>query len=557
MVPPWSTASVLGLLVLGQSVTGASIPNTPWKQRLQERAEQYHGPSRPYVENPSRAAAVRKTFDISWDGYYKYAFPHDSLRPGNNSWYDDRNGWGASAVDALSTALIMRDALPIAQILDHIRTINFDNTTTEVSLFETTIRYLGGLISGTHHLLRSNLLNLAYDLLTGPLADIYGFKENFTVILDQATRLADNLAIAFFTATGIPDNSLRWNPPRPAGSSTNGIATIGTLVLEWTRLSDLTGNPRYGLLAQRGEDYLIHPRNPDVGEPFPGLLGTNVGIHNGTFVDSSGGWGGSDDSFYEYLIKMYLYDPVRFEEYKERWIDAAESSIAYLVSHPTSRADLTFLAMWDNATSLNFVSEHLACFNGGNFILGGLTLDEPRYVQFGLMLVESCHETYTATATGIGPEVFRWRDSMTPFDAINNAPPPANQSAFYDANGFWIQSSYYVLRPEVVESIYYAYRATGDPKYQEWAWNAFLAVNKTCATGSGYSTIRDVNKPDGGGFTNFQESFWFAEVLKYSYLIHAPESPWQVKADHTNEFVFNTEAHPVRIFGGSERTANR
>jgi len=42
--------------------------------------------------------------------------------------------------------------------------------------------------------------------------------------------------------------------------------------------------------------------------------------------------------------------------------------------------------------------------------------------------------------------------------------------------------------------------------------------------GSGFSGIRDVNKADGGGYDDFQESFWFAEVLKYSYLIHAPVS---------------------------------
>ncbi len=75
----------------------------------------------------------------------------------------------------------------------------------------------------------------------------------------------------------------------------------------------------------------------------------------------------------------------------------------------------------------------------------------------------------------------------------------------------------------MIESIHYAYRATGNRKYQEWAWEAFVAVNKTCFVpdGSGYSSIRDVDAQGGGNFTNFQESFWFAEVLKYSYLIHA------------------------------------
>jgi mannosyl-oligosaccharide alpha-1,2-mannosidase len=59
-----------------------------------------------------------------------------------------RNGWGASAVDALSTALMMEDTVIVDQILKFVPTINFSKTSTEVSLFETTIRYLGGLLSG-------------------------------------------------------------------------------------------------------------------------------------------------------------------------------------------------------------------------------------------------------------------------------------------------------------------------------------------------------------------------------------------------------------------------
>ena len=166
----------------------------------------------------------------------------------------------------------------------------------------------------------------------------------------------------------------------------------------------------------------------------------------------------------------------------------------------------------------------MACFNGGNFILGGLTLNQPDYTKFGLALVDGCHETYSATLTGIGPEIFAWQDAQRPLNATNNPPAPPNQAAFYNSAGFWISNGNYVLRPEVIESYYYAYRATGDTKYQDWAWDAFVAINETCRAGSGYSSIRDVNKPGGGGFHDFQESFWFAEVLKYSYLIHAEVS---------------------------------
>jgi mannosyl-oligosaccharide alpha-1,2-mannosidase len=166
----------------------------------------------------------------------------------------------------------------------------------------------------------------------------------------------------------------------------------------------------------------------------------------------------------------------------------------------------------------------VACFDGGSFILGGLVLKEQKYVDFGLALVNGCHDTYISTVTGIGPEVFQWVESSTSASDPNNPPPPPDQEAFYEKSGFYITASDYVLRPEFLESLYYAYRATGNQMYRDWAWDAFLAINTTCAVGSGYAELNDVNAPGGGGFSDFMDSFFFAEVLKYSYLIQAPVS---------------------------------
>lgn len=105
--------------------------------------------------------------------------------------------------------------------------------------------------------------------------------------------------------------------------------------------------------------------------------------------------------------------------------------------------------------------------------------------------------------------------------------------------------------------------------YQDWAWDAFVAINSTCRVGSGFSEISDVNAANGGSFDNAQESFLFAEVMKYLYLIHAPVSVlgpmdqlgfenlltvrqddvFQVDHSGANQFVFNTEAHPLKVAG--------
>ncbi|KAI1319406.1 glycoside hydrolase family 47 protein [Xylariaceae sp. FL0255] len=496
-----------------------------------------------YVSHPDRTAAVAAAFQRSWDGYYKYAFPNDTLLPISLGSINDRNGWGASAVDAISTALVMGKNDIVQIIVDHIKTVNYTETApgaTDVSVFETTIRYLGGMLS-------------AYDFLNGPFKGAVSSNDT-SVLLTQSKNLADALKVTFDTPTGIPINDLIFNGPNgPAQSNetTNGIATIGTLVLEWTHLSDLLGDASYGQLAQKGESYLINVTNPEVGEPYPGMLGTNVYVANGTFADGSGGWNGGDDSFYEYLIKMYVYDSSRFGTYKDRWVMAVESTMKYLKSHPSTTPEFTYVAAYNGAGQENllFESSHLACFNGGNIILGGLTLNRPDFVNFGLALVNGCHETYNSTVTHIGPEAFSWQDSKLSPNASNNGGAPSDQAAFYAEHGFWITAADYIERPEVIESYYYAYRATGDTKYQDWAWDAFQHINSTCAAGVGYSGITNVNAAGGGSFDDQQQTFWFAEVLKYSYLIQAPDAEYQVNANHDNQWVFNTECHPVKVAG--------
>lgn len=411
----------------------------------------------------------------------------------------------------------------VNQILEYIPTINYFSTSSQVSLFETTIRYLGGMISG-------------YDFLSGPLAHLADDKDNVDALLKQAKNLANALSYAFDSPSGVPYNTLSFTD-RSVVNASNGLATVGTLILEWVRLADITGNKTYAELTEKAESYLLNP-SPPSSEPFPGLLGMDISPQTGQFLDARGGWVGGADSFYEYLIKMYVYDPSRFSEYRDRWILAVDSTISHLASHPAPRPDLTFLAQYNNR-NLDLVSEHLACFDGGNFILGGQVLGNRAYVDFGLRLVDGCHETYNATATGIGPEVFSWDPVQVPRD----------QAAFFNRSGFYITNAGYQLRPEVMESFYYAYRATGDEKYREWAWDAFRHINATTRAGSGYSSIRNVNVVRGGGFTDFQESFWFAEVLKYSYLIHAPDAEWQVDGGGKNAWVFNTEAHPFKVAG--------
>ena len=127
-------------------------------------------------------------------------------------------------------------------------------------------------------------------------------------------------------------------------------------------------------------------------------------------------------------------------------------------------------------------------------MLGGHLLDRPDITKTGVDLTSGCHDSYTRTTTGIGPERWSWDPSAV----------PKAQREFFKKNGFYITDSAYILRPETVESYYHGWRLTGDLKYREWAWDAFQNINKTCRTDVGYSGIQNVNSYGGGHKNDFQ-----------------------------------------------------
>jgi mannosyl-oligosaccharide alpha-1,2-mannosidase len=92
-----------------------------------------------------------------------------------------------------------------------------------------------------------------------------------------------------------------------------------------------------------------------------------------------------------------------------------------------------------------------------------------------------------------------------------------------------------------MESIFYAYRTTGDTIWQDRAWEAFQHITTVTQAPLGYSSVADVMKDNGGEQLNEQQSFWLAETLKYLYLIF--DDPSIISLD---EWVFNTECHPLR-----------
>lgn len=381
-----------------------------------------------------RADAVVEMFRHAWTGYFDYAFPNDDLLPKNNSYRNSRNGWGLTAIDGLDTAIIMEQQDIVDVVLDFIPTVDFTKNNAKgpqdaqtTSLFETNIRYLGGLLS-------------SYDLLKGPFKHLApDGDKRVDALLSQAVSLANTLKFCFDTPSGIPVN-LVWIDNQTFtnssvmlnGDYTAGLAEIGTLVLEWQHLSDLSGDPSYGELAQRAESYWFQA--PEV---WPGLTGGNFSVGTGELLDDYGGWTSGNDSAYEYLIKMYVYDPERYSNYSQRWIAAADSTIEHLLSSPNTRPDLTMAGAFSGKVVQSY-SEGLACFIGGSFILGSTVLKDDRYLERGLQFAEWCANGYRYAASGIGPVLYSWNETI-----LAN-PNYTNQTTLYERAGWFIPDNFAV-----------------------------------------------------------------------------------------------------------------
>ena len=99
-----------------------------------------------------------------------------------------------------------------------------------------------------------------------------------------------------------------------------------------------------------------------------------------------------------------------------------------------------------------------------------------------------------------------------------------------------------LLRPETVESLLIMWRLTGDAIYREWGWQIFEAIetHAKVATG-GFASVKDVTAKQLTR-NGHMESFFTAETLKYLYLLFGDGTAYPL-----DQYVFNTEAHPLRI----------
>lgn len=234
-------------------------------------------------QRQARKTAVKEAFQHAWDGYSKYCFGHDTLHPVTHTCSDDFGGYGATVIDALPTAIMLGNDEVVVQILEFVAALDFTagREGHPVQVFEVTIRQLASMMS-------------AWDLFSGPFSSVHPHPSLQQPLYTQIVALGDALCCAFDSPSGIPHGFINPSSCERDSSATNSVAGVGTLILEFAKLSNITHDSKYRSLAQRAEHHLLNPR-PVSGEPYPGLLGSFVDVYSGEVVDSAGSWGAFAD----------------------------------------------------------------------------------------------------------------------------------------------------------------------------------------------------------------------------------------------------------------------
>ncbi len=313
-------------------------------------------------------------------------------------------------------------------------------------------------------------------------------------LLHLAGDLGTRLLPVFNSPTGMPYMYVNLRTGKTSGARSNP-AEIGTLLLEFGTLSKLTRNPVFYDKAKNALVQLYKRRSKI------GLVGEEIDVETGQWTSRASHVGGGIDSYYEYLLKCSKLFGDR--DCADMWKQSRRAMNRYL-------ADDAPTGLWygqaDMETGRRTATEFgaLHAFLPAVLTLGG---DPGRAKR----LQDSAYKMWNLF--GIEPEVIDYRTMKVLYPG-------------------------YPLRPEIVESAYYLFHSTHDPKYLEMGRAFFEGLVAHCRTDAGYTVLKSVVTREKG---DLMPSYFLAETLKYLYLLFAPE-----KTLDLDRVVFNTEAHPLR-----------
>uniref|UniRef100_A0A674IHQ0 alpha-1,2-Mannosidase n=2 Tax=Terrapene triunguis TaxID=2587831 RepID=A0A674IHQ0_9SAUR len=369
-----------------------------------------------------------------------------------------------------------------------IKDVNLDNDIV-VSVFETNIRVLGGLLGG--HSVAIMLKE------KGEYMQWYSGE-----LLHMAKQLGYKLLPAFNTTSGLPYPRVNLkfglrSPEARTGTETDTCtACAGTLILEFAALSRFTGTSIFEEYARKALDFLWEKRQRNSN-----LVGVTINIHTGDWVRKDSGVGAGIDSYYEYLLKAYVL--LGDDRFLERFNTHYDAIMRY-ISQPPLLLDVHIHKPMLNART--WMDSLLAFFPGLQVLKGD---------------IRPAIETHEMLYQVIKKHNFLPEAFTTDFRV------------------HWAQ---HPLRPEFAESTYFLYKATGDPYYLEVGKTLIENLNKYARVPCGFAAMKDVRT---GSHEDRMDSFFLAEMFKYLYLLFADKEDMVFDIE---DYIFTTEAHLLPLW---------
>ena len=428
--------------------------------------------------------AVKEAFLHAWNSYANKCFGHDELHPLSHGCSDTLHG-GLTIIDSISTIVLMNLTEPYERVRRFVKEDFAPNG--GWSLFEFIIRYLGGLLS-------------AAELTGDEVFTNAAVKVGYALLpIMQKTGGFYNSRFSFQTNEETKEMSAS------GGTGSWNLAEVGTFQVEFLTLAKITGDVEFVKCAMNVYNKMW------AGKSSTGLMSPGVGA--------------GEDSYYEYVIKSYLLTGGVSSPMLHYYLNVARDIKKNLVFH-TLHQNLTGIGP-RGSVDMEPTMEHLATFAGGMLAIGAVVGNEQAVEDLELAgrLATTFATVYKTMKSGVMAEQMKY-----------NARNPGKDK------DFWVYVDEYILRPESVESVYIMWKFTGLQKYRDYAWDMFKGINRSCRVPGGFAAITGVDS-DRVRHKDSMESFFLAETLKYLYLTFSDSS-----LISPTEWVFNTEAHPVRMW---------
>jgi len=313
-------------------------------------------------------------------------------------------------------------------------------------------------------------------------------------LLELAEDLGHRMLPMFNSPTGMPYEYVNLRTGAVQGAVSNP-AEIGSLLIEYGTLAQFSGKQEYYDKAKRAVVEL-YKRQSKIG-----LVGSGINVETGQWTDSTAGIMGGIDSYYEYLLKAVIL--FGDKDCERMWKESAAAINTYFADE---RPDGLWYGQADMNTGKRTTTEYgaLDAFFPAVLVLSG-------DVDRAAMLQDTGYRMWNFA--GIEPDKFNYVEQK-------------------------ITNPEYPLRPEIIESAYYLYHSTRDAKYLVMGQTFLSTLVKYCRTEDGLAALKDVRTKEKD---DAMESFFFAETLKYLYLLFAPPATLDF-----DSVVFNTEAHPMK-----------